>query len=91
MREWLKHLYSDSPDSSYGRVISTCAFLCMIGLHILVMYNPYKLITNTSYVPQFTDKLFYLAIGGYSVTVIKEIAKVVWAKAGIKPVDGDSQ
>jgi hypothetical protein len=82
---WLSKVYSDDVSASFGRLISTAAFAIMILLHIVILINPWKIFTNFTYVGKFTDYLFYLTIGGYSVSSIKEIAHVIFAKVGVKP------
>jgi hypothetical protein len=77
MLGWLKHLYSDSLDASYGRVLSTAAFITMVLLHVLIMINPYGIFKQLLYVPQLTTYLFYLAAGSYTVTSIKEAIRNV--------------
>lgn len=82
---WLSKVYSDDVSASFGRLISTAAFIVMIILHIVILINPWKIFTNFTYVGKLTDYLFYLTVGGYSVSSIKEIAHVIFAKIGVKP------
>jgi len=74
--QWLKALLSSAPDASFGRVVALAAFAALCMVHGLVMYSPHWL-TNTNFVTQLTDKLFYLAIAGYSATKITEIVATI--------------
>ncbi len=82
---WLGKVYSDDQSASFGRLISTASFIIMILLHIAILINPYKIFTNFTYVDKITDYLFYLTVGGYSVSSIKEVVHIIFAKSGIAP------
>jgi len=86
MKDWLKHLYSDAPDASYGRVLSTLAFLVMILGNLWIMANPWGLLKTLSYVPQINQYLFILTVSGYSITVAKEILAHIFRHGG-DPLD----
>lgn len=72
-------LMSSSPDASYGRVISACAFVAMITLHILFSINPHGIFTAVGNQPQVLQYLFILVISGYSVTSAKDMVPQISA------------
>ena len=82
---WLGKVYSDDQSASFGRIISTVSFIVMVLLHIAILINPHQIFTNFKYVDKITDNLFYLTIGGYSVSSIKEVVNIIFAKIGIAP------
>jgi hypothetical protein len=91
MAEWIKKVLSSSEDASYGRILSGMSFISLILLHILVMYNPWLLLKNTSFVPLLTDKLFYLASLAYGFTKISDISKTIFAHIDNKDGSKDEQ
>ena len=80
-----KVLASSDESASFGHVVAAASFIILILLHITILINPWKMFTNFTYIGKLTDYLFYLTVGGSSVSSIKEIVHVIFAKFGIKP------
>jgi hypothetical protein len=70
---WWRNLMSSSPEASYGRVISACAFISLLLLHIVFSINPHGIFTAIGNQPQVLQYLFILVISGYSVTSAKDM------------------
>lgn len=85
MDKFIRKLYSSAPDASYGRVLSTLAFAVMVLGNLWIAWNPWGLLKAFTYVPQINQYLFYLALGGYSVTVLKEILGHIFPQASDSP------
>jgi hypothetical protein len=91
MLKWLKRVYSEHSDSSYGRLISTASFVVFVVLNWCVAVNPWKIFDTLTYIPQVNDYLFYLVLGGYSITILKDIAKIIMARFGIAVPKDDKE
>jgi hypothetical protein len=83
MLHWWKKVYSTNTDASYGRVISTAAFIAFITLNWCIAVNPWKIFDTLTYISQVNDYLFYLVLGGYSITMLKDVIKLIAARFGI--------
>lgn len=78
MLTWIKQVLSSNEDASFGRILSGTSFFILVIIHLLVLYNPYSLIKNPSFIPLLTDKLFYLASLAYGFTKISDISKTIF-------------
>lgn len=84
MWEWLKKVYSEASDASYGRVISTASFIVFVILNVSIAINPCSIFDTLTYIQQVNDYLFYLILGGYSITILKDLVKIVMARFNVK-------
>ena len=89
VRGFWRTLMSSSPDASYGRVISACAFVSMLLLHVLFSINPHGIFTAVNNQPQVLQYLFLLVISGYSITsakdIVPQISTILGGLFGKKP------
>lgn len=69
---------SSNPDASYGRLISLLSFIVFNLYYILVSINPKGIFSNSAYHTKMFEYLFYLVLGGYSLTTGKDILLGIW-------------
>lgn len=77
MLAWIKQVFSDNANSSFGRILSLLAFSVMVIIHVVLLFC-HKL--NAAYIPQLTDKLFLLASLSYGFTKVGDISKFIFNK-----------
>jgi len=80
MINWLKSVYGIDDSASFGKAISTLAFICLVCINILIMINPYDVFKKFEFTKEINQYLFCLTIGGYSVSSVKEIVKSIFGK-----------
>ena len=73
MFSWVKGILSSNPEASYGRLISALSFIVFVLFYLLVAINPWHIITVMTYNSEIFRYLFYLILGGYSITAGKDL------------------
>ena len=87
---WLDKFFKVANDSSYGRFISFLAFLSLIALNVSIAINPHGIFRQLALIPQVNLYLLYLILGGYSITVLKDIVRAVASSFGGKSLSDPS-